>query len=73
MIVVFYESPDSPHAPCNLMFGAELKRAHNRGKVFCGTCNTEIKSIDPCALTAYRLYCWTCAQEYILPRVKTVF
>jgi hypothetical protein len=39
-------------------------------EIICDACNAEVREIDPCAVTGYRLYCWPCAQKYILPYVR---
>jgi hypothetical protein len=32
----------------------------------CDACNDEVKDEDPCILSHRRLYCWTCAKEWVL-------
>jgi len=35
-------------------------------EVICDACNAEVLPQDPCAATADRLYCWSCAKEWVL-------
>jgi hypothetical protein len=35
-------------------------------EAICDLCNKEVQDIDPCVLTVDRLYCWTCAEEWVL-------
>jgi hypothetical protein len=37
-------------------------------EIVCDVCNAEVRPQDPCAM-ADRLYCWACAERYILPHV----
>jgi hypothetical protein len=38
-------------------------------EVICDSCNVTVAGVDPCAHVpdVGRLYCWTCAKEYVLP------
>jgi len=35
-------------------------------EAICDLCNREVQDVDPCVLTGDRLYCWSCAGEWVL-------
>lgn len=37
--------------------------------ILCDSCNAQIRMQDPCASTPDRLYCWTCAGQWVLPHL----
>jgi hypothetical protein len=84
-MIVTYTYPGDPALKAEFTYGRAFMHANpNRevvvtagdtvsrfpiNDVVCDSCNEEVGPLDPCVIALSRLYCWTCAQKWVLPYV----